>query len=107
MTADDRPTARPRPAPTGDDPARPSGSAPTTPPPPPPRGRPRRGAQPLVQLNTRVLPVLDDLVALVQDRRGMSKRDVVETALKRAYPAEYKELLASKQASEQASEYES
>lgn len=51
--------------------------------------------------------MLDDLVALVQDRRGMSKRDVVETALKRAYPAEYKELLASKQASEQASEYES
>lgn len=60
-----------------------------------------------MQLNTRVLPVLDDLVALVQDRRGISKRDVVENALKKAYPAEYKEVLASRRASEHESEHES
>ncbi|WP_411093589.1 hypothetical protein [Streptomyces sp. 049-1] len=45
-----------------------------------------------MQLNTRVLPVLDELVALVQDEQGISKREVVEHALRTAYPAEYRRL---------------
>lgn len=104
MSADERPKPRPRPAPSGEDPARPSGAAPAAPPAAPPvRGRPRRGAQALVQLNTRVLPLLDELVAVVGESRGMSKREVVETALMKAYPAEYKTLLAREQASERES----
>jgi hypothetical protein len=106
---DDRPQprVRPRPAPTSGDPARP----PVPPAAPAPAAVPTealpsvrgRRAQPLVQLNTRVLPLLDDLVALIGDRRGMSKRDVVETALRTAYPSEYAELVAREQARERAS----
>lgn len=44
--------------------------------------------------------MLDELVAEIQESRGISKREVVESALMRAYPAEYKALLARKQASE-------
>ncbi|MCG0069806.1 hypothetical protein L0F81_42305 [Streptomyces tricolor] len=53
-----------------------------------------------MQLNTRVEPLLDELVALVVGSRGMSKRDVVENALKVAYPAEYQALVARERASE-------
>lgn len=102
MSPDERPRPRPRPAPqTEEDPARPSGS--TAPQPPAARGRPRRGAQALVQLNTRVLPLLDELVALVGDNHGISKREVIETALMKAYPAEYKWLVAREQARERES----
>ncbi|MFC8480224.1 hypothetical protein ACFUC0_24270, partial [Bacillus subtilis] len=80
-TDDERPTprTRPRPARTGGDPARPAPSDPPAAPAPAPAAMPgdvrRAGrAQPLVQLNTRVLPILDDLVALVQDEQGISKR---------------------------------
>jgi hypothetical protein len=87
----ERPTPRPRPAPVAEDPARPSGGPPPL---PPVRGRVRKGPEPLVQLNTRVPVVLDELVALVQDTRGLSKREVVELALRTAYAVEYQELLA-------------
>ncbi|WP_179166882.1 hypothetical protein [Streptomyces sp. CB03238] len=50
-----------------------------------------------------MLPLLDELVAVVGDRRGMSKRDVVEHALREAYPAEYEALLARERARERAS----
>lgn len=58
-------------------------------PPAPVRGRRARA---LVQLNTRVSPLLDDLMALVGERQGMSKRDVIEYALKTAYSREYASL---------------
>ncbi len=95
--AEDRPQPRergPRPAPAGPDPARPAVSAlPTAP-------AVRRRSKAVVQLNTRVEPLLDELVALVVGSRGMSKRDVVENALKVAYPAEYQALVARERASE-------
>ncbi|MFF4756329.1 hypothetical protein [Streptomyces sp. NPDC001270] len=37
-------------------------------------------------------PLLDDLMALVGERQGMSKRDVIEYALKTAYSREYASL---------------
>ncbi len=98
MSTDDErpvPRTRPRPARTAGDPARPAPSVPPAAAAPAsmPRGGRRAGrAQPLVQLNTRVLPVLDELVALVQDEQGISKREVVEHALRTAYPAEYRRL---------------
>lgn len=104
-----QPRVRPRPAPANGDPALPPVLPAAHPPaavagpagaPPSVRGR---RAQPLVQLNTRVLPLLDDLVALVGDRQGMSKRDVVENALRTAYPSEYAELVAREQARGRAS----
>jgi hypothetical protein len=55
-----------------------------------------------VQLNTRVTPLLDELVAVVGEDRDMSKREVVESALMKAYATEYKALLARRQASERA-----
>jgi hypothetical protein len=91
MSIDERPSPRPRgprPAPLADDPALPPAPPQTSPPAAAPAVRTRR-AQPLVQLNTRVAPVLDELVALIVDSRGMSKRDVVEHALRTAYPDEY------------------
>lgn len=101
--SDERPTPRLRPAPPvegSDDPARPSRTPPADPlPSSPGRGRPRR-SQATVQLNTRVLPLLDDLVTLVVEEHGLSKREVIETALKKAYPAEYRRLLARERASE-------
>lgn len=102
---DDRPQPRPRPrpAPTVGDPARPVGPVPAAAPteaPAPPRGR---RAQPLVQLNTRVVPLLDELVAVIVEQRGMSKREVIETALRTAYPAEYRALVEREQARERPS----
>lgn len=43
--------------------------------------------------------MLDELVALVQEERGVSKREVVEHALRQAYPAEYRRLTAEEDAS--------
>lgn len=105
MSTDDErpvPRTRPRPARAGGDPARPP--SPSAPPPAAPasvaRGGRRAGrAQALVQLNTRVVPVLDELVALVQEERGISKREVVEHALRQAYPVEYRRLMAQEDAS--------
>ncbi|WP_323452097.1 hypothetical protein [Streptomyces yaizuensis] len=68
---------------------------------PAPPARRRRGPAPLVQLNTRVVPELDELVAYVGDERGWSKRDTVEHALRKTYAAELKKLQARKSASEQ------
>ncbi len=98
--SDDRPNPRPRggggPRPAPDenqDPIDPPGGRPTPPPEPapPPAAKPRvrRGPQTAAQLNTRVDPILNDLVAEVSDQRGWTKRDVVEHALKTAYEAEY------------------
>ncbi|WP_161990417.1 hypothetical protein [Streptomyces alboflavus] len=47
--------------------------------------------------------MLDDLVAAVMDNRGITKREVIETALTKAYPTEYKQLLAREQARERES----
>jgi hypothetical protein len=52
----------------------------------------RRGPQTVAQLNTRVDPILNDLVAEVSEQRGWTKREVVEHALKAAYKAEYRAL---------------
>lgn len=103
--SDDRPAPRPRggggPRPAPDenqDPIDPPHERPSPPPEadrPPPvaaRARARRGPQTVAQLNTRVDPILNDLVAEVSDQRGWTKRDVVEHALKTAYKAEYREL---------------
>ncbi|MFJ8166496.1 hypothetical protein ACIRBY_37030 [Streptomyces sp. NPDC096136] len=56
-----------------------------------------------MQLNTRVDPDVDELVAFVGDKQGWSKRETVEHALKKAYAAEFKELKARKEASERGS----
>jgi hypothetical protein len=99
--SDDRPNPRPRPLPTGGDPAVPS-TAPASVPAAVPAAVPARGrraSRALVTLNTRVEPLLDDLVDLICQTQGMSKRDVVETALKKAYASEYRALLAREQAS--------
>lgn len=101
MTDDERPTPRVRNIPPdpseAQDPVVPPGGT-DTPPPAPVFGR-RRGPQISAQLNTRVDPVLTDLVEYVSNVRGLSKRDVVEHALKTAYRAELRTLTASKEAS--------
>ncbi|MFB7030977.1 MULTISPECIES: hypothetical protein [unclassified Streptomyces] len=56
-----------------------------------------------VQLNTRVDPELDDLVAYVGELQGWSKRETIENALRKAYASELKSLKASTRASEEAS----
>ncbi|SCG10024.1 hypothetical protein GA0115255_126603 [Streptomyces sp. Ncost-T6T-2b] len=101
MTDRDRPEPRPRSAPQEPDPAVPRGDRETAPPAvPPPLGR-RRGPAITVQLNTRVDPEVDSLVAHVGDVRGWSKRETVENALRLAYGKELQELRerASKEAS--------
>jgi hypothetical protein len=109
MSDDERPTPRrrgegsgPRPAPDEHkDPIEPKAPAPAdtdgasaAAPAPTASVRPRirRGPQTVAQLNTRVDPILNDLVAEVSDQRGWTKRDVVEHALKTAYKAEYRAL---------------
>jgi len=97
---DGRPTPRerrrrPMPDPTEgrEDPATPS----------PARGRARRSfrtADPYVQLNTRVDPLLSELIEEVSSERRWSKRDVVEEALKVAYPEVYQMVLARNRASD-------
>lgn len=90
-TEDERPQPRARrrapvPDPSeGQDPVTPRAS----PPPSPARGRARGGfrtADTYVQLNTRVDPLLSKLIEEVSSERRWSKRDVVEEALKTAYP---------------------
>jgi hypothetical protein len=56
------------------------------------RPRRRRGPQTVTQLNTRVDPILNDLVGEVSEQRGWSKREVIEHALKTAYKAEFRAL---------------
>ncbi|GGZ30475.1 hypothetical protein [Streptomyces nitrosporeus] len=47
-----------------------------------------RRARALMQLNTRITPELNDVIALAMDRWGLSKRATVEAALRAAYPDE-------------------
>ncbi|MGW2725102.1 hypothetical protein [Streptomyces sp. NPDC001492] len=47
-----------------------------------------------------MLPLLDELVEVVVATRGMSKREVIENALMKAYPTEYKALVARERARE-------
>ncbi|MEU2346962.1 hypothetical protein ABZ745_35055 [Streptomyces sp. NPDC013082] len=42
-----------------------------------------------MQLNTRITPELDEVIALAMERWGLSKRDAVEGALRAAYPDEW------------------
>ncbi|WP_143169160.1 hypothetical protein [Streptomyces sp. NBRC 110465] len=98
MTDRDRPSPRPRSAPETPDPAVPKGAQPSrdeVPPPPPVRRR--RGPAPTIQLNTRVAPEVDELVAHVCDVRGWSKREAVEFALKRTYARELREIEAARE----------
>ncbi|MEU1121808.1 MULTISPECIES: hypothetical protein [unclassified Streptomyces] len=60
-----------------------------------------------MQLNTKIVPLLSELVGVVSDDRLMSKREVVEEALMKAYPIEYAQLVAREQASKRARERES
>lgn len=92
MTADKRPTprTRPTPAPETPDPAIPHGER-ETPSPAAPLRR-RKGAQPTVQLNSRVLPILSDLVDEVVAETGWSKREVLENALRKTYPKQLRAL---------------
>lgn len=104
MSDDERPNPRPRggggPRPAPDenqDPIDPPGGRANppesaSPPAAAPKTRNRRGPQTVAQLNTRVDPILNDLVAEVSDQRGWTKRDVVEHALKTTYKAEYRAL---------------
>ncbi|MGW1767182.1 hypothetical protein ACWCQL_24325 [Streptomyces sp. NPDC002073] len=103
MTERERPAARPRPAPEATDPAVPRAEDVGGPPSPVSAPRRRRGPAATVQLNTRVDPDVDELVAYVGDMRGWSKRETVEHALRKAYAAEIKELKATKEASERLS----
>jgi hypothetical protein len=50
-----------------------------------------------------VLPLLDELVAVIVERQGMSKREVIENALRTAYPTEYRALVAREEASKRES----
>ncbi|GAA2105752.1 hypothetical protein GCM10009801_81920 [Streptomyces albiaxialis] len=90
---DERPDPRNRRRPPRPDPT--EGQDPATPPatPAPARGRARRSfrtADTYVQLNTRIDPLLSELIEEVSSDRRWSKRDVVEEALKAAYPEEYR-----------------
>ncbi|MEU0705378.1 hypothetical protein ABZ513_31830 [Streptomyces bacillaris] len=42
-----------------------------------------------MQLNTRITPELDGVLAAAMEQRGLSKRDAVEEALRVAYPEEW------------------
>ncbi len=87
---------RPEPDPT-------EGRDPITPPVAPARGRARgiRSADAYVQLNTRVDPVLSELIEEVSSERRWSKRDVVEEALRAAYPELYQRVQARHRAVEE------
>lgn len=100
MNDRDRPSPRPRSAPQAPDPAVPKGrdvqpSSDEELPTPPTRRR--RGPAPTIQLNTRVDPVVDELVAYVCDGRGWSKREAVEWAIKKAYAKELREIEAARE----------
>ncbi|MFJ2193075.1 hypothetical protein ACIOJE_34900 [Kitasatospora sp. NPDC087861] len=43
-------------------------------------------------MNTRVDPLLSELMDKVSSERGLSKRQVVEWALKQTYSGEYRQL---------------
>lgn len=97
--SDERPTPRPRGEGSGPRPAPDEHQDPIDPPAATlVRPRRRRGPQTVAQLNTRVDPLLNDLVAEVSEQRGWTKRDVIEHALKTAYKAEFR-LLSSEAAS--------
>ncbi len=109
MTDHARPPARPRAAPPAEDPAVPKNAAPVaaqTPPSPlPAPARRRRGPAATIQLNTRVDPEVDALVAYVCDVRGWSKREAVEFALAKTYARELREIeLARERESKRTSE---